>query len=82
LVKSIYTKRHEQLRKVLRELRLQRELTQQALATTLQRPQSFVAKYERGERRLDVIEFLDVARGLDADPCQILRQVSNKHSAR
>ncbi|WP_318528217.1 hypothetical protein [Mesorhizobium sp. J8] len=38
----------------------------------LGRPQSFVAKYEGGERRLDVIEFLDVAAALDADPCKIL----------
>ena len=32
------------------------------------KPQSFVAKYEGGERRLDVIEFVAVARALELDP--------------
>jgi transcriptional regulator with XRE-family HTH domain len=50
-------------------------LTQQALAKRLKRHQSFVAKYETGERRLDVIEFLIIARALGADPIRILRSV-------
>lgn len=41
----------------------------------LGRPQSFVAKYEGGERRLDVIEFLDVTEALDIDPCELLAQM-------
>nr|WP_292327712.1 transcriptional regulator [Mesorhizobium sp.] len=42
------------------------------MAEKLGRPQSFVAKYEGGERRLDAIEFLDVTAALDTDPCEIL----------
>lgn len=42
-------------------------LTQVALAKKLGRPQLFVSKLERGERRLDVIEFIDVARALSID---------------
>lgn len=38
------------------------QLTQESLAKYLQKPQSFVAKYEKGERRLDVVEFLRVTR--------------------
>jgi transcriptional regulator with XRE-family HTH domain len=48
-------------------------LTQQQLAKRLKKPQSFVAKYEGGERRLDVIEFLGVAQAIGADPARILR---------
>ena len=48
-------------------------LTQQQLARRLKKPQSFVAKYEGGERRLDVVEFLGVARAIGADPARILR---------
>jgi len=48
-------------------------LTQTELATRLGRPQSFVSKYENGERRLDVLEFLEVIRSLGADPVRILR---------
>jgi len=43
-------------------------LTQHALALRLRKPQSFVAKYEGGERRLDVVEFIAIARALGADP--------------
>jgi transcriptional regulator with XRE-family HTH domain len=47
-------------------------LTQHALARRLKRPQSFVAKYEGGERRLDVVEFITVAGALDADPLKLM----------
>lgn len=47
-------------------------LTQHALALRLRRPQSFVAKYEGGERRLDVVEFVAIARALGADPLKLL----------
>jgi transcriptional regulator with XRE-family HTH domain len=47
---------------------------QQKLAEKLGRPQSFIAKYEGGERRLDVIEFIAVARALDADPVKLFKE--------
>jgi len=47
-------------------------LTQEALAGRLKKPQSFVAKYEGGERRLDVLEFIAIARALDADPVKLM----------
>jgi hypothetical protein len=43
------------------------------MAVKLGRPQSFVAKYEGRERRLDVAEFVGVARALGADPYKLLR---------
>lgn len=46
---------------------------QQALAKKLGRPQSFVAKYEGGERRIDVVEFIAIARALGADPGKLFR---------
>jgi len=48
-------------------------IPQASLAETLGRPQSFVAKYESGERRLDVAEFVGIARALGADPFKMLR---------
>jgi transcriptional regulator with XRE-family HTH domain len=44
------------------------------LATKLRRPQSFVAKYEGGERRIDVIEFIAIARALGADPLKLFKE--------
>jgi transcriptional regulator with XRE-family HTH domain len=48
-------------------------LTQHDLAERLKKPQSFVAKYEGGERRIDVVEFLGIARAIGVDPVRILR---------
>src|SRR5665647_223357 len=47
-------------------------LTQHALARRLKRPQSFVDKYEGGERRVDVVEFITIARALGADPLKLM----------
>jgi len=47
-------------------------LTQQALANRLRKPQSFVAKYEGGERRLDVVEFVAISRARGADPLKLM----------
>jgi hypothetical protein len=51
-------------------------LTQHALACRLKKSQSFVAKYEGGERRLDVMEFVTVARALGADPLKLMTILS------
>jgi transcriptional regulator with XRE-family HTH domain len=55
-------------------------IRQQALAKKLNRPQSFVAKYEGGERRLDVIEFIAIARALDADPVKLFRDFVDRRA--
>ena len=51
------------------------ELTQAGVAARLGKPQSFVAKYEGGERRLSAIEFIDVVRALDLEPSAAMRQL-------
>ena len=50
-------------------------LSQQDLAGLLDRPQSFVSKYERGERRLDVPELLEILDVLDYEPSAFLRRL-------
>ena len=56
--------KYEVLSSVLREIRIEKELTQGELAILLKVPQSFVSKYETGERRLDVIETMEICRAL------------------
>lgn len=51
-------------------------LTQQELATRLSKPQSFVAKYEGGERRIDVVEFIAICGALSADSAEIVRKLA------
>jgi transcriptional regulator with XRE-family HTH domain len=52
-------------------------LTQHTLALRLKKPQSFVAKYEGGERRLDVVEFITIARALGVDPLKLMTNLLN-----
>jgi transcriptional regulator with XRE-family HTH domain len=50
------------------DARREQGLSQEALAKELNRHQQFVSRYETGERRLDVVEFVDIARTLQCDP--------------
>ncbi|HEY2528198.1 MAG TPA: hypothetical protein VGJ20_09670 [Xanthobacteraceae bacterium] len=45
------------------------------MAKRLGKPQSFVAKYEGGERRVDVVEFIAICRTISADPIKLLRKL-------
>ena len=72
VTKSIFTERYAKFCELLSQLRHERDFSQASLAEQLNRPQSFVSKYERGERRLDVVEFLEVCSALEADPCELI----------
>lgn len=63
--KNLYTQRQLRLQELLRELRQNAALTQEEVAARLERPQSFVSKYESGERRLDILELWDVCKALE-----------------
>jgi transcriptional regulator with XRE-family HTH domain len=82
MTQSVFTGRYERFRALMVAARRKAGLTQLALAERLRRPQSFVSKYERGERRLDVVEFLEVAAVLDADPHELIRELLEKAPAR
>lgn len=73
--KSIYSAEHLRLCKVLRELRHEADLTQVQVAAALGVPQSFVSKYESGDRRLDLIELHHVAKALGTSVQVILERV-------
>lgn len=75
MTKSIVSKRYGVLCDLLIEARRNSGITQMELAAKLGRPQSFVSKFEHGERRLDVIEFVEVAQALGADPAKLIRKL-------
>ena len=74
--KSVHSPEQQLLRELLVAARDKAGLTQHKLAKRLGKPQSFVAKYEGGERRLDVVEFIVIARAIGADPLRILRSLA------
>jgi transcriptional regulator with XRE-family HTH domain len=70
--KSVHTSAQAAFCELMVGARKAAGLTQHALALRLKKPQSFVAKYEGGERRLDVVEFIAIARALGADPLKLM----------
>jgi transcriptional regulator with XRE-family HTH domain len=54
------TSHQERLRTLLRQVRIDAGLTQVDLARRIGQPQSFVSKYESGERRLDLVELREI----------------------
>lgn len=76
---SIFTQRHQEFIAFIASVRKAAGITQVELADRLGKPQSFVSKVERGERRLDVIEFCQVAEALGHDPAKLLQEfIGNK----
>jgi transcriptional regulator with XRE-family HTH domain len=62
---------------VLIDARKRAKLTQQQVADRLGKPQSFVAKTEGGERRLDIAEFIALAEALEQDPRQLVNSIAS-----
>ncbi len=58
------------------ERRNQLGLSQAKLAERIGNHQQFVGRVELGERRLDVVEFVDIAKALDLDPIELIRSFS------
>lgn len=62
----------------MRQARLDSELTQQEMAKALKKPQSFISKYESGERKINVVEFIEICKVLKLDSSNFLKQIERK----
>lgn len=74
--KSLHSRKYQVFVEQLVEARKAAGMTQEQVGEQLGRPQSFVAKYEKGERRIDLVEFLEITDFLGADPHAIIRRVA------
>jgi len=72
------TPQKRRLQSVLREVRKQRGLTQLELADLLGKPQSYVSKYESGERRLDLPEIERVCQAVDVELTDFVRRYQQR----
>lgn len=77
--KSVHSREYKELTRLLTEARKAAGFTQQELARKLRKHQSFVAKYERGERRLDVIEFIQIVGAMGRDPMDLFADLIARH---
>lgn len=64
MAKTIYSKNNEIFLSLLKTLRTKSELTQKDVAVLLHKPQSYVSKYESGERRLDILELKQICKAI------------------
>jgi transcriptional regulator with XRE-family HTH domain len=78
MAKTIQSDRDRQFRELLKARRKAAGLTQTVVAQRLGKPPSYVAKYEGGDRRLDVLEFMDVAAAIGFDPAAVIRALRQK----
>lgn len=75
MTQSTHTKKYKKLQVLLIEARKGKGLTQADVAANLSKPQSYVSKYESGERRIDLIEFLEIVEVLKLDPNVFIRKL-------
>lgn len=73
MTKSVHDARYRAAVDALRQARTEADVTQTQLASALGRSQQFVSKFESFERRLDVMEYVDVAEQLKVDWASVLR---------
>lgn len=73
--KSIYDEEYRKFIDALKAARKAAGMTQQDVANELGRPQSFVAKVEGYERRLDVVEFLHLCKAMGAEPASFFASI-------
>ena len=72
MAKTIRSSGHEALREALIAARKTAGLTQAELATKLRCHQSFVARLESGQRRIDVVELVVLCRAIGVDAINFL----------
>lgn len=76
MTKSVFSDRYALFLAVIVQARKEAGLTQSELASRLGKPQSYISKAERGERRIDVVEFIDLARVLGKEPSELVKRLS------
>lgn len=76
--KSAFSPVYERFRELLIQARKAAGFTQGELAHHLGRPQSYVSKYENGERRLDLIEFIQIAQVLGIDVAAFIQSLQEE----
>lgn len=82
MVKTLGSDRHIKLVAILIEKREESGLTQTELAAKLGEYQSFVARLESGQRRIDVVEFIQLSEILRFDPAALISKLVGKAEKR
>lgn len=78
MAKHLRDREHRTLIRLLRQVREEKKIRQVDLAKMVERPQSYVSKYENGERRLDFLEIRDICLAVKIDLPTFIRRFEAK----
>jgi len=75
MTKSVFTDAYRTFLKLMIETRREASVHQSELADRIRWDQPTISNAERGIRRLDVIEFVTIAKALDVDPVELMAEL-------
>jgi transcriptional regulator with XRE-family HTH domain len=78
MANRVWAPANQAFREHIKAIRIKAGLTQVELAAKLEKPQSYVSKYESGERKLDFVEVLYICEACDASPSKLAAEL-HKH---
>lgn len=74
--KSVFSDAHLIMVATLTEVRKERGMHQSEVAAILGKDQSFISNIERGQRRLDIIEFFAITAAMGVEPVSVFKRIS------
>ncbi|PIE46650.1 MAG: transcriptional regulator [Gammaproteobacteria bacterium] len=74
-MKTIYKAKYKKIIQILVKTRKQSVITQQQLADKLKKPQSYIAKTEKYERKLDILEFIELCEALGLTASEVIKEI-------
>ena len=78
MVRQLGSPQHDALRRLLFDYRKRAKLTQTELARRLRWSQMTISKIETGEKRVTVVELIEIAEALGFDPAAVVRRMGKK----
>jgi len=78
MARSTHHHEYQTLLTLLRDLRERAGITQVVLAETLRNTQTFISKVERGERRIDVVEFIELCEAIGVSPVAAFQELMDR----
>jgi hypothetical protein len=76
--KSLHSPRYRSVVRLMKAMRKRAGLSQGELAARLKRPRTYVTKCELGERRVDVLEWLEYCQACGEKPLEVTRELISR----
>jgi transcriptional regulator with XRE-family HTH domain len=78
--KTIFTGANQAVVQTVKEARLSAGLRQEDVAARLGRDQSWVSLIEGSQRRVDVVEFIELAKAIGVEPASLFAKILSRYA--